>query len=226
MATQRINKQQLPNQSLPDYIVVEGPIGAGKTTLCNLLAETFDGGLMLEDADANPFLNKYYGGEKNAAFATQLFFLMQRSQQIQQLRHQDLFQRMQVADFLIAKDRLFAELTLTADELTLYDQVAQHLNIEAPVPDLVIYLQAPVDTLLRRIQQRGIESERTIQADYLEALNEAYSRFFHFYEDSPLLIVNTSDLDWVNRVEDYNDLVRYLLNIRSGRHYYNPHSKI
>lgn len=225
MTEERLTRHQL-DDPLPSYIVIEGPIGAGKTTLSKLLAETFEGGLILEDAAANPFLSKFYAGEKNAALATQLFFLMQRSQQVERLGQQDLFSRTHIADYLIDKDRLFAELTLTSDELALYDQVARHLAIDAPTPNLVIYLQASVDVLLRRIQLRGIDHEKAIHADYLHSVNEAYSRFFHFYQGAPLLIVNASDLDWVNRVEDFNGLVKYLLKIRSGRHFYNPPSKL
>lgn len=228
MDENRATLQDLPisPSELPSYIVIEGPIGVGKSTLCKLLAETFEAGLLLEDAEANPFLNKFYAGEKNAALATQLFFLMQRNQQMQQLLHQDIFHRVLVADFLLDKTQLFAELTLNADEMALYHQVSQHLTGSAPTPDLVIYLQAPVEVLLKRIQKRGIESERHIDAEYLHRLNDAYSRFFHFYEDAPLLIVNASDLDWANRIEDYNDLVRFLVNSQKGRNYYNPHSNL
>lgn len=226
MGDHRLTRDDLAETSLPAFVVVEGPIGAGKTTFARLLASTFASDLMLEAPEANPFLPKFYAGENNAALATQLFFLMQRSQQLEQLRHNDLFNDRRVADFIIDKDRLFAEVILNQDEMKLYEQVYRHVTLNAPQPDLVIYLQAPVDTLMARIRQRGLEMEKTISTEYLNELNEAYSRFFHFYDASPLLIVNTQDLDWVHRVEDYNELVHYILTIRSGRHYYNPHSRI
>lgn len=226
MGDNRLTRDDLTSSALPSFVVVEGPIGAGKTTLSRLLAETFSSDLLLESPDTNPFLPRFYAGEKNAALATQLFFLMQRSQQLEQLRHNDLFTRRRVADFIIDKDRLFAEVTLDSDEMALYDQVYQHVTLDAPRPDLVVYLQAPVETLMERVRRRGLEMEKAIDIDYLQELNESYSRFFHYYDASPLLIVNTQDLDWVNRVEDYNDLVRYLLTVHNGRHYYNPHSRI
>ena len=155
-----------------------------------------------------------------------MFFLFQRAQQIQNLRQDDLFQPVRVADFLIEKDPLFAQVTLDEDELEIYQQVYKQLVIDAPKPDLVIYLQAPIDTLLRRIKQRGINAEQAIDADYLETLNEAYTRFFHFYDESPLLIVNASEIDWVNNDDSYQQLVDYILNIKQGRHYYNPTSAL
>lgn len=222
METRRINRSDLVNQQLPHFVVIEGPIGVGKTTLAQMLAESLGCASLLEGAEANPFLPRFYAGEKNAALATQLFFLMQRTQQLQQLRQDDLFAETRVADFLIDKDRLFAEITLDADELALYDQVYAHLTLDAVQPDLVIYLQAPTSTLLERIHRRGIAAEQTITRDYLERLNDAYSRFFYFYDQAPLLILNAADVDWINNVSDYNNLVRYLLGIRHGRHYYNP----
>ncbi len=176
----------------------------------------------MEDAEQNPFLERFYQNQKNAALATQLFFLFQRSQQIQDLRQGDIFEPVQVADFLIDKDRLFARLNLDEDEYRLYEKVYQQLVIDAPKPDLVIYLQASADVLTSRIQNRGIEFEQRISHDYLESINEAYSEFFLYYDDAPLLIVNADELDVVNRHHDYAQLVDYLLNIRNGRHYFNP----
>lgn len=206
----------------PKFIAVEGAIGAGKTTLAKRLAETFNYDLLLEKAEENPFLERFYQDRLRNALPTQLFFLFQRSQQIQELRQSDLFQPLRVADFLIDKDPLFASVTLDKDELAIYQQVYQQLTIDAPKPDLVVYLQAPVTTLLQRIKGRGISAEQHIDGGYLEALNEAYTRFFHFYEESPLLIVNTNEVDWVNNDETYNKLVDYILTIKRGRHYYNP----
>jgi deoxyadenosine/deoxycytidine kinase len=212
----------LKGRSIPRYIAIEGPIGVGKTTLTKYLAETFNYETLLERAEENPFLDKFYAKERNSALPTQLFFLFQRVQQMNELRQADLFEPVRVADFLIEKDQLFAQVTLTDEELKLYQQVYEQMTINAPKPDLVIYLQAPSDTLLDRIAHRGIASEKTIDADYLHQLNEAYTRFFHFYDKSPLLIVNATEIDWVNNPKDYENLVDYMLNISSGRHYYNP----
>jgi deoxyguanosine kinase len=151
-----------------------------------------------------------------------LFFLFQRARQLQAMRQGDMFQPVRVADFLMEKDRLFAELTLDAEELKLYEQVYSHLVVDAPVPDLVIYLQAPEDVLLKRIARRGIGYERRIDASYLRRLSEAYSRLFLYYEAAPLLIVNAAHIDLVDNDEDYQTLVEQVQSTRSGRHYFNP----
>lgn len=211
---------------LPNFIAIEGAIGVGKTTLAKRLATTFNYDTLLEEAEKNPFLERFYQDRASHALPTQLFFLFQRAQQIQALRQDDLFQPVRVSDFLIEKDPLFAEATLDEHELNIYRQVYNQLVIDAPKPDLVIYLQAPIDVLLQRIRQRGISAERTIDAEYLETLNEAYTRFFHFYDESPLLIVNASEVDWVNHDDSYEKLVDYMLSIKQGRHYYNPTSTL
>lgn len=216
------NPLQLHEREIPRYIAVEGPIGAGKTSLAKKLADTFNCHVVLEKAEENPFLERFYQSRRQAALATQLFFLFQRTQQIQDLRQSDLFEQVRIADFLIEKDRMFAQVNLDDDELKLYETVYQQLTIDAPSPDLVIYLQAPVDVLLQRIQQRGVAAEQQIDSLYLEQLNEAYSRFFHYYDDAPLLIVNATQIDLVNNNNQYLQFVDYLLNIRTGRHYYNP----
>lgn len=216
----------LTGRKIPQYIAVEGPIGVGKTTLTKNLARTFNYETLLERAEDNPFLNRFYAGEKNSALPTQLFFLFQRMQQLNELRQHDLFEPVRVADFLLEKDQLFAQVTLSPEELRLYQQVYDHLTLDAPTPDLVVYLQAPVDILLDRIHQRGIRAEQTIDTAYLEQLNEAYTRFFHYYEASPLLIVNAAEIDWVNNPDDYKSLVSYMLDITRGRHYYNPQPTI
>ena len=212
----------LKGRKPPAYIAVEGPIGVGKTTLAKRLADTFDYQTLLENAEENPFLERFYRNRKQAALATQLFFLFQRSQKIQDLRQADIFQQERVTDFLIEKDPLFARINLDRDEFQLYQKVYQQLTIDAPKPDLVVYLQASPDVLLGRIENRGIAAEKAINSDYLERLNEVYSEFFLYYDDAPLLIVNASELDLVNREADYIHLVDYLLEIRSGRHYFNP----
>lgn len=212
----------LKDRTPPRFIAVEGAIGVGKTTLARRLAETFNYQILLEQAEENPFLERFYQNRKNAALATQLFFLFQRSQQVEDLRQDDLFEPVRVSDFLIDKDRLFARINLDDDEFRLYDKVYRQLMVDAPKPELVIYLQASVDVLLSRIQRRGIEYEQVISREYLASINEAYSEFFLYYDEAPLLIVNAEELDVVNRQGDYAQLVDYLLNIRSGRHYFNP----
>ncbi len=206
----------------PRFIAVEGPIGVGKTTLAKRLAQTFNYQVLLENAEQNPFLERFYRNARQSALATQLFFLFQRTQQLQDLRQTDLFAPAQVADFLMAKDRLFARVNLDADEYTLYDKVYQQLTIDAPAPDLVVYLQAPTDVLLGRIQARGIGYERGIERPYLEKINATYSEFFLYYDAAPLLIVNASQIDFAHSDRDYEHLVEYLGTIRSGRHYFNP----
>ncbi|EAQ97316.1 deoxynucleoside kinase [Congregibacter litoralis] len=206
----------------PAYIAVEGPIGVGKTTLTRRLAETFNHEILLEDAEQNPFLERFYRNRSEAALATQLFFLFQRAQKMQELRQSELFSPVRVADFLIEKDPLFARINLDSDEFELYEKVYQKLTIDAPRPDLVIYLQAPTDVLLERIENRGIGHEKSIDSRYLEQLNEVYSEFFLYYDGAPLLIVNASMIDLAQGDSDYLQLVDYLLDIRSGRHYFNP----
>jgi len=204
------------------YIAVEGPIGVGKTTLAKRLAELFDYQLLLEDAHENPFLNKFYENRRQNALATQLFFLFQRVQKMDDLKQQDMFKPLRIADFLIDKDPIFAQVNLDPDEFELYQKVYSQMTVDAPTPDLVIYLQASVDRLLERIDRRGIAAERTISRQYLEELNEVYSEFFLYYDAAPLLIVNANQLDLVNRQEDFAQLVDYALDIKAGRHYYNP----
>lgn len=210
------------SEERPGYIVVEGPIGVGKTSLARRLAESFETDLLLEGADENPFLERFYQDPRTGALPAQLFFLFQRARQIQAMRQTDLFQPVRVADFLMEKDRLFAELTLDSDELNIYQQVYNHVTVDAPVPDLVIYLQAPVDVLLKRIARRGIHYERSIDSTYLQRLSEAYSRMFLNYDASPLLIVNAATINLVDSDEDYGALLDQVHQSKSGRHYFNP----
>ncbi|MBT3458254.1 MAG: deoxynucleoside kinase [Halieaceae bacterium] len=212
----------LRGRTPPGYIAVEGPIGVGKTTLARRLAEAFNYQVLLEDAHENPFLDRFYQNRKEAALATQLFFLFQRSQKIADLRQTDIFEPVRVSDFLIDKDPLFARINLDPDEYSLYEKVFQQLTIDAPLPDLVIYLQASPDRLLERILSRGVSSERGIDREYLEQINEVYSEFFLYYDAAPLLIVNANEIDLSQGNEDFSQLVNYLLDIRSGRHYFNP----
>lgn len=209
-------------QGHPDYIVVEGPIGVGKTTLAKRLAKTFGTELMLELATENPFLPRFYADPKSVALPTQLSFLFQRAKQIELLRQTDMFKPVQVSDFLIEKDKLFASITLDDDELDLYHQVYDRLTLDAPVPDLVIYLQAPTDVLMQRIIERGLDYERPINRTYLKKVTEAYVEFFYHYTTSPLLIVNTIDFDLSSNERDFNLLLEHIKQLQPGKHYFNP----
>ena len=206
------------------YIVVEGPIGVGKTSLAKKLGDSLGNELLLEKAEENPFIIRFYQNSRQYALSTQLSFLLQRAQQVQGFRQIDLFQSSLIADFMIDKDQLFAQLTLNSDELNLYDQIYQHMIVDAPKPDLVIYLQAPVPVLRDRITKRGIGYEQQIKDDYLTRLSELYTRFFYDYDDSALLTVNTQSIDLINNPQDYQALLDEINDIRSGRHYFNQSS--
>ncbi len=210
----------------PRFIVIEGPIGVGKTTLAKKLAHSFGSELLLEGAAENPFMQRFYENPKAAALSTQLFFLLQRARQMQDLRQQDMFNPVRIADFLMEKDRLFAELTLDDDELKLYEQVYDQLTFDVPQPDLVVYLQAPVEVLLDRIENRGIYHERLIESSYLRRLSDAYVEFFYHYTEAPLLIVNATEVDFANNENDYQALLQRLNSITSGRHFYNPNPEL
>ena len=212
----------LRGRTVPGYIAVEGPIGVGKTTLARRIADTFDYDLLLEEAELNPFLERFYQNRQQTALATQLFFLFQRVQKITELKQRDMFDQSRVADFVLEKDPLFARVNLEPDEFTLYEKVFSKMRVDAPVPDLVIYLQASPDRLLERIDRRGIDAERLIDRQYLEQLNEVYSEFFLYYDAAPLLIVNANEIDLAQGDRDYEQLVDYMLNIKKGRHYFNP----
>ncbi|WP_428609035.1 deoxynucleoside kinase [Sedimenticola sp.] len=209
-------------KSPPGYIVVEGPIGVGKTSLVQRLAQSFAAETLLEAVDENPFLERFYNDGRQAAFPTQLFFLFQRSQQLAGLRQQDLFRRALVADYMLEKDRLFAGINLDVQELKLYEQVYERLSMEAPSPDLVVYLQAPVEVLMRRIQKRGRPQERRMEAAYLKRLSDAYTDFFYHYDNSPLLIINAAEINPIERERDYQLLLEQICTVRSGKHYFNP----
>src|SRR5512143_315769 len=206
----------------PRFIVVEGPIGVGKTTLARRLAATFGSELLLEGAEEKPFLERFYQDPRGAALPVQMFFLFQRARQMQELRQGDMFEPVRVADFMLEKDRLFAELTLDNDELRLYEQAYGLLTPDAPQPDLVIYLQAPVDVLMGRIAKRARPGEEYISADYLRKVSGSYARFFYNYDASPLLIVNAAEIDLAHSDRDYLQLLEHIRAIRSGRHYFNP----
>jgi deoxyguanosine kinase len=204
------------------YVVVEGPIGVGKTSLARRLGKSFGCELVLEQDAENPFLERFYRDPKSAAFQTQLYFLFQRARQLQDIRQADLFEKVRVADYMLDKDRLFARLTLDEQEYALYEQVYARLAIDAPAPDLIVYLQAPVDVLLDRIARRGIAYEQQIERRYLERLNDAYARFFLEFDAAPLLIVNAADIDPLGSEADYEGLLAEVVRPRKGRHYFNP----
>lgn len=206
----------------PRFIVVEGPIGVGKTSLARRLAESFNGELLLEPSEDNPFLERFYKSGRGTALPAQLFFLFQRARQMEELRQSDMFASVRVADYHIDKDQLFAEVNLDREELSLYEQIRDKLDIEAPTPDLVVYLQAPVEALLQRIARRGVPYERMIDRTYLEQLADAYARHFHNYDEAPLLIVNAASIDPVGNEADYQRLFEQIRSTTGGRHFFNP----
>ncbi|HKT71317.1 MAG TPA: deoxynucleoside kinase [Steroidobacteraceae bacterium] len=212
----------MPTEPAHQFLVVEGPIGVGKTSLARRLCGSLSAQAVLEQAAQNPFLERFYRNPRAGALPTQLYFLFQRAQQLAALKQQDLFAPVRVADYLLDKDRLFARVTLDDAEYNLYEQVYAKLDIQAPKPDLVVYLQAPVEVLLERIAKRGIDYEQQIDGEYLERLNEAYARFFHEFEAAPLLIVNAASIDPINNQADYDELLAAINRMKKGRLYYNP----
>jgi deoxyguanosine kinase len=208
---------------LPDqyrYIVIEGPIGAGKTSLARVMSERVGGSTLLEDPDSNPFLPGFYQDRARYALPTQLFFLFQRANQVRALKQADLFSGLAIADFMLDKDLLFARLTLNDDEFALYRQVYAQLKPQAPVPDLVIYLQASIETLIERVRRRGVPYERSIPDDYLARLAETYARFFYQYEASPVLIVNSDNLNFVDQSGDFDLLLQHVAGMRGPREFF------
>lgn len=203
------------------YIAVEGPIGAGKTSLAKRIAGYLGSAVLLEKPDDNPFLGKFYQDMSRHALPTQLFFLFQRTSQVQELMQADRFAQVTVSDFLLDKDRLFASLTLTDAEYELYQQIYRHLQPKAPIPDLVIYLQASPDVLTERVRQRGNSYEKNIPDEYLWRLSDNYTRFFHQYDIAPVMIVNSENLDFVNREEDLSLLLQQIEQMRGPREYFN-----
>ncbi|MDF1535650.1 MAG: deoxynucleoside kinase [bacterium] len=204
------------------YIVVEGPIGVGKTSLVQMLGEVFASRVILEKAAENPFLPKFYTNPAGFAFQTQMFFLLSRYQQQRELAQQELFSQSVICDYLFAKDRIFASVNLDGDELALYQQIYSLLDQRIPKPDLVIYLQSPPEVLQQRIRMRGRSFEREISREYIEAVNEGYNRFFFNYSETPLLIINTAEVDFVRRPEDFQDLVREIRRMKKGVQFYVP----
>ncbi len=213
-----MNTLQLPHR----YIVIEGPIGVGKTHLAKRLADSCSGTTLLEEPEHNPFLEKFYLHPKQSALPAQLSFLMQRVKLSKTVQQDDMFNDLQIADFMVEKDRLFAQITLDDDELSLYNMVYDNLTMEHRIPDLVIYLQAPLSVLKTRVSQRGIGYEQRIEDAYLQRLADSYADFFHYYDASPLLIVNAEQIDLTSSEQDYQNLLEQISTLQSGRHYYNP----
>ncbi len=204
------------------YIAIEGPIGVGKTSLAKVLSDRLNARLLLEEAGDNPFLPKYYGNIKKYAFQTQIFFLVSRYKQQKQITQRDLFNRITMSDYMFDKDRIFASITLNEEELLLYNHLHPLLATNIPKPDLVILLQAPAGVLMNRIRTRGRKFEASVTRDYLEAVVEAYDRFFFDYEASPLLIVNTTHVNFAVDPFDLETLVLQLEKVESGTQYYVP----
>ncbi len=204
------------------YIAIEGPIGVGKTSLVKLLAKKLDARTILEQFEENPFLTDFYDDPERFAFQTQLFFLLQRYQQQQELRQVDIFHNLLVTDYMFVKDRLFASLNLNEKELTLYETVANLLERNVINPDLVIYLQADTDTLLKNISKRKRSFEKNMSRDYIEALNQVYNEYFFRYQDSPLLIINTNNIDFVNKKKDLEEIINVVRQPITGTKYFNP----
>ncbi|MEI6845899.1 MAG: deoxynucleoside kinase [Candidatus Firestonebacteria bacterium] len=204
------------------YIVVEGPIGVGKTSLVDLISREFRFKTVLEVVEENPFLPKFYKEMKNYAFQTQLFFLLNRYKQQQALFQNELFSSGIMADYLFEKDRIFAYVNLDESELVLYEKLYAILKPQVPKPDLVIYLQANTETLIKRIKLRGRAYEKTISHEYLERLNKAYSEYFFRYKETPLLIINTNEIDFVHKMGDFNDLIKTIREMKAGTKYYLP----
>ena len=206
------------------YIAVEGPIGVGKTSLAGLLAKRFSARRILETPPENPFLPRFYTDRKKYAFQTQIFFLLSRYQQQQDLQQLDLFSQLTISDYLFTRDRIFASINLDENEMALYERIYRLLTGRIPTPDLVIYLQARAQVLLSRIRQRNEEYERSIEADYLQTLVQAYNDYFFHYNESPLLVIDTSEIDFVHREQDLVSLVKEVQKPRKGTWYYVPQS--
>ena len=204
------------------HIVIEGPIGVGKTSLAKLLAEVFHARCLLEKPEENPFLAHFYQDPKKYAFQAQVFFLLTRFQQQREIAQLDLFNRVTLSDYLFDKDRIFALLNLDEHELALYEKIFQLLEGRLPTPDLVIFLQAKAEVLLQRIKSRNIPYEKEIELEYLKRLTEAYNYYFFHYDQSPLLVVNTSEIDFVKRKEDLDQLLREIKKMRKGTWYFTP----
>lgn len=220
--SQRVESVEVSDATASKYIVIEGPIGVGKSSLCRKLATTFNSPLLLEKPAENPFLARFYKSPKRYALPTQLFFLFQRVRQLSNLKQEDMFSPGRIADFMLDKDPIFAQMTLDDDEFRLYQQVFHNLAIDQPEPDLMVYLQAPVNVLQERIRKRGIKYEQDIDANYLQRLSDAYTTYFHRYSKTPLLIVNAADINPIENEAHYTALLQHIDRIDAGKHFFNP----
>jgi len=207
------------------YIAIEGPIGVGKTSLAELLSKELGARLVLEDFEDNPFLPDFYNDPERFGFQTQLFFLLQRYRQQQDLRQVDMFQKLLITDYMFVKDRLFASLNLGDKEMHLYDTVASLLERNIIKPDLVIYLQADTDVLMKNIEKRGRNMERNVTWEYIDALNQVYTEYFFRYQDTPLVIINTNNIDFVENENDLKEVIDYIRQPVSGTKFFNPISE-
>ena len=206
------------------YVAIEGPIGVGKTSLAKLMSTELGARLVLEEFDENPFLPDFYKDPERYGFQTQLFFLLQRYRQQQELRQVDMFQKLLLTDYMFVKDRLFASLNLNEKEMYLYDKVANLLEKNVIKPDLVIYLQADTDTLMKNISLRGRDMEKDIALEYIDALNQVYTEYFFRYQDTPLLIINTSNIDFVKNSKDLDEIINFIRQPITGKKFFNPSS--
>ncbi len=207
------------------YIAIEGPIGVGKTSLAELLSKELGARLVLEDFEDNPFLPDFYNDPERFGFQTQLFFLLQRYRQQQDLRQVDMFQKLLITDYMFVKDRLFASLNLGDKEMHLYDTVASLLERNIIKPDLVIYLQADTDVLMKNIEKRGRNMERNVTWEYIDALNQVYTEYFFRYQNTPLVIINTNNIDFVENENDLKEVIDYIRQPVSGTKFFNPVSE-
>ncbi|MBC8287056.1 MAG: deoxynucleoside kinase [Nitrospinae bacterium] len=206
----------------PRFIAVEGAIGAGKTSLVNLLEQQYGARVILEENDANPFIAKFYEDQETYSFQTQIFFLLSRYNQYMELAQRDLFNSVVVIDYLFQRDKIFAQLNLEDHEYRLYDQIFNLIGSKAPKPDLVIFLQASTEVLLQRVSKRGRDYEAFMDPDYLDSVNKAFNNFFFYYSDTPLLVINTNEIDFVEKKCDLEELINKINSHKIGREYYNP----
>ena len=206
----------------PRFIAIEGAIGAGKTSLVNLLGEQYGARLILEDTDSNPFIGKFYEDKEAYSFQTQVFFLLSRYNQYMGLAQRDLFNSVVVIDYLFQRDKIFARLNLEDHEYALYEQIFNLIDAKAPKPDLVIYLQASTEVLQERVAKRGREYEAFMDPDYLDTVNKAFNNFFFYYSETPLLVINTNEIDFVEKKCDLEELIKKINSHKIGREYYNP----
>lgn len=212
----------MAEQNIPRYIAIEGPIGVGKSSLAKLLSKKFDSRLVQEEVDNNPFMERFYEDPRKYAFQTQLFFLLSRYRQQRELAQGDLFQESVVCDYILAKDKIFALINLEDDEIMLYESIFKLLVPTLPKPDMVVYLQARSEVLMSRVRKRGVAYERNISMDYLKTLSDAYNEYFFHYNDTPLLIVNTSEVNFIESARDLEHLIREIKSVKRGVQHYIP----